>query len=80
MDEVHRYLALAHKLADAAGTVIRPYFRTDLDIETKADESPVTIADREAERIMRTLITAEYPNHGIRGEEFSEKSICFCTR
>ena len=74
MDEAHRYLALAHKLADAAGTITRPYFRTDLDIETKADESPVTIADREAERIMRTLITAEYPDHGIRGEEFPEKS------
>jgi inositol-phosphate phosphatase/L-galactose 1-phosphate phosphatase/histidinol-phosphatase len=73
MDEASRYLALAHRLADAAGAVIRPYFRADLEIITKADESPVTIADREAERAIRAIIEAECPDHGIRGEEFPEK-------
>ncbi len=72
MDESGCYLAIAHRLADAAGEIIRTYFRTELNIETKADESPVTIADREAERAMRAIIEAEAPGHGIRGEEFPE--------
>ena len=73
MDEAGRYLALANRLADAAGEIIRPHFRADLDIEIKADESPVTIADREAERAMRAIIEAECPDHGILGEEFPPK-------
>ena len=73
MEEAERYLALAGRLADAAGPVIRPYFRADIHIDTKADESPVTIADREAERAMRAIIEAECPDHGIRGEEFPLK-------
>jgi inositol-phosphate phosphatase/L-galactose 1-phosphate phosphatase/histidinol-phosphatase len=74
MEDASRYLALAHRLADAASGIIRPYFRADLEIETKADDSPVTIADREAERAMRAIIEAECPEHGIRGEEFPEKT------
>ena len=73
MNEAGRYEALAQRLADAAGAIIRPYFRADLNIETKADESPVTIADREAEQAMRAIIEAECPEHGIRGEEFPFK-------
>ena len=73
MDDASRYLALAHRLADAAGEIIRPYFRADIEIITKDDESPVTIADREAEWAMRVIIEAECPEHGIRGEEFPEK-------
>lgn len=74
MTQAGRYLALAGRLADAAGEIIRPYFRADLDIERKADESPVTIADREAEQAMRAIIEAECPDHGIRGEEFPAKA------
>ena len=73
MTEAGRYLALAERLADAAGEVIRPYFRAELNIESKADETPVTIADREAEQAMRAIIEAECPGHGIRGEEFSNR-------
>ena len=47
----------------------RRYFRTPVAVETKADASPVTIADREAEARMRELIEAAYPEHGILGEE-----------
>ena len=72
MDESSCYLAIAHRLADAAGEIIRTYFRTELNIETKADESPVTIADREAERAMRAIIEAEAPGHGIRGDSVPE--------
>ena len=56
--------------ADAAGSVIRPYFRAGLLADDKADDSPVTIADRTAEQTMRALIAARYPDHGILGEEF----------
>jgi histidinol phosphatase-like enzyme (inositol monophosphatase family) len=60
----------AGSLADAAGGVIRRYFRTAVAVDTKPDASPVTIADREAETAMRDLIKATFPDHGIHGEEF----------
>jgi inositol-phosphate phosphatase/L-galactose 1-phosphate phosphatase/histidinol-phosphatase len=59
----------AHRLADVAAAVVGRYYRTAVSVETKADASPVTIADREAERAMRELIRASYPEHGIEGEE-----------
>lgn len=64
------YIDLAHALADAAGTVIRGYFRTPVTVLDKADDSPVTIADRESEAAMRALINAQAPGHGIYGEEY----------
>ena len=63
-------IALAERLADAAGAAIRPYFRASFDVETKSDQSPVTIADRAAEQAMRALLAAEAPRDGIAGEEF----------
>lgn len=63
------FIDLAHQLADAAATVIRQYFRTPVAVDDKADESPVTIADRQAELVMRDLVQATYPDHGIIGEE-----------
>jgi len=67
-------LALALRLADAAGAAIRPHFRTGIGAERKADASPVTIADREAEEAMRRILTAEVPRDGVIGEEFGEKA------
>jgi inositol-phosphate phosphatase/L-galactose 1-phosphate phosphatase/histidinol-phosphatase len=64
------FIDLAERLADAAGAVIRPYFRSGLAVEAKADASPVTRADREAEAAMRALIEESYPGHGIIGEEY----------
>ncbi len=63
-------LALANAMADAARGIIRPHFRKRLAIDSKADSSPVTIADRETEATMRRLIETAFPTHGIRGEEF----------
>jgi inositol-phosphate phosphatase/L-galactose 1-phosphate phosphatase/histidinol-phosphatase len=62
-------IELAHRLADAAGAVIRPYFRQRVAIIDKADASPVTIADQESETAMRQLIAQRFPEHGIIGEE-----------
>jgi len=68
--ELDQCLDLALGLADAAGEVIRPYFRQPLTVDDKADLTPVTIADRAAERAMRSLIESRFPEHGIVGEEF----------
>ena len=68
--EPDAFLAFALSLADAAGEVIRPYFRKPLAIRDKADLTPVTAADRVAEETMRALIEERFPEHGILGEEF----------
>jgi len=64
------FLGLAGRLAEAGRAVARQYFRQGLAVEDKADESPVTRADREAETAMREIIAAAYPGHGVHGEEF----------
>jgi inositol-phosphate phosphatase/L-galactose 1-phosphate phosphatase/histidinol-phosphatase len=63
------HLALAEELADAAGAVVRRYFRQKIAVDDKSDLTPVTVADREAEAAMRRLIEARFPEHGIFGEE-----------
>ncbi len=63
------FVALAHRLADAAGEIARRHFRTRLAVDTKPDHTPVTIADRDAEAAMRELIAREAPGHGVFGEE-----------
>lgn len=70
MVSLSEFKMFAEQLADAAGAVIRPYFGMTVDVETKADQSPVSIADREAEAAIRALITAHFPDHGIFGEEY----------
>lgn len=70
-------LAFANKLADAAGEVIRPWFRVRLDVVDKghgrAGYDPVTEADREGEAAMRRLIAEKYPLHGVIGEEHGQE-------
>lgn len=65
-------IALAHRLADVAGAVVAPYFRSGLQSERKADASPVTLADRAAEEAMRTILTAEVPRDAVVGEELGD--------
>jgi histidinol phosphatase-like enzyme (inositol monophosphatase family) len=62
----------AAELAWQAGKLTLRYFQTDVTTELKADDSPVTVADRQAERLMRELIEARYPDHSILGEEEGE--------
>ena len=57
-----------------SNTEVMKWFRTSLSVETKSDQSPVTIADRKVEEILRKKISKDYPNHGIIGEEFGEDS------
>ncbi len=67
-------VALANRLADAAGAAIRPLFRGDWAAETKADKSPVTEADRAAEAAMRAILEAERKDDGIIGEEYGRSN------
>ncbi|XP_020269573.1 bifunctional phosphatase IMPL2, chloroplastic-like [Asparagus officinalis] len=68
-EEVDGFVAVANKVADAAGEVIRKYFRQKFDILDKDDLSPVTIADRNAEESMVSIILEKFPSHAIFGEE-----------
>ena len=70
MTELNEFKKFAAHLADISGKVIKPFFRTPIAIEQKNDKSPVTIADKNAEEIMRKEIEKEFPEHGIIGEEF----------
>ena len=79
-DQIEILTRFAGRLADASGAVILPYFRTEMPVDDKADlwggakgYDPVTEADRNAEAAIRALIEAEYPGHGILGEEHGEK-------
>ncbi|WP_166418628.1 inositol monophosphatase family protein [Cochlodiniinecator piscidefendens] len=56
-------------IAETAAIEARKYFRGQLGIEFKADESPVTHADKAVEAVVRDMISAQFPDHGIFGEE-----------
>jgi len=68
--------AFIGRLATASGETILPFFRTSLSVDDKGaahDFDPVTEADRAAEAVMRRLIKANFPKHGIVGEEFGNE-------
>ncbi|MCZ8150568.1 MAG: histidinol-phosphatase [Roseomonas sp.] len=72
MADAADFLSVAEEAADLAGRVIRPLFRSALLVEAKGDASPVTEADRAAERAIRDLLAARLPSHGVIGEEYGE--------
>src|SRR5215813_2215817 len=57
-----------------AGRVTLGYFQAGVAVERKGDNSPVTIADRQSEQTLRTLINRYWPDHGIIGEEFGRNT------
>ena len=63
------WIDLIEELAGESGKLILRYFGSQIHVERKADKSPVTVADREAEDLMRRIIEARYPEHQVRGEE-----------
>lgn len=64
------YRAFMTELAERSGDFIRPHFGSPtLAVETKADASPVTLADKGAEELLRQLIAKKFPTHGLIGEE-----------
>jgi histidinol-phosphatase len=62
-------LAAARAAADAAAQVIARHYRGTFAIETKADQTPVTIADREAEAAIKRVLKLQFPDHAYYGEE-----------
>ena len=69
--EISPRLSLAIAAGKDAGRLTLGYFQQDnFRVERKADASPVTIADRSAEQLLREQIAAAFPRDGILGEEF----------
>ncbi len=64
-----RALHVAKQAALAAAAVIAPHYRAGVAIETKADQTPVTVADREAEAVIKRTLKATFPDHAFYGEE-----------
>lgn len=67
--ELRELMEFAHRLAWEAGKITMRYYRTGIVPDSKADDSPVTVADRESERYLRSAILESYPDHAILGEE-----------
>lgn len=72
-DLLGKRMEFAAEAAWQAGKCTLPYFQTRIEPEWKVDGSPVTIADKEAETVLRGLVQKAFPEDGIVGEEFNEK-------
>ena len=73
--ETEEFSKFVNSLADDASKTSMHYFRKKIEIEIKDDESPVTLADKETEQVLRESIRKEYPDHGILGEEYENEKI-----
>jgi len=73
VSDLRHLLDFAVDAAREAGRFTLRHFRRGLKVERKADDSPVTAADRGAEELLRRRIEKHFPDHGIVGEEFGEK-------
>jgi histidinol-phosphatase len=72
--ELSSLLDFAQDSSFNAGRLTLNYFQTQVAVERKADNSPVTVADKRAEAYLREVIGRAYPDHAIIGEEFPVKS------
>lgn len=68
-------LAFANQLADTSRNIILNALANPIEFETKSDSSPVTIIDQNVEQALRELIHANYPEHGILGEEYASENL-----
>lgn len=66
----YRALEAAVEAARAAGTIALKYFRGGFEVALKADDTPVTQADREAEQAIVEILRRAFPDYGVLGEEF----------
>jgi myo-inositol-1(or 4)-monophosphatase len=72
-----KLIQFAHRLADASGAAIRPFFRQRIEVTHKQGQhrfDPVTEADRGGERAIRAILDRERPDDAILGEEYGEKA------
>lgn len=62
-------LRAALRAAEQSAELIRHYYQGNFSVEIKADQTPVTVADREAEGVIRKILLESFPDHGFFGEE-----------
>jgi histidinol-phosphatase len=65
-----QYIQAVAEVAKLAGDFAMSYYGKAMRVDTKQDGSPVTLADRGAERLAREWIESRFPQDGILGEEF----------
>ncbi len=79
--EYNSEIKLIQEMARASQKVVLEHFQSDFNVEWKPDNTPVTIADKKAEEVIREIINRETPDYGIVGEEFGttgfEKKRCW---
>lgn len=71
-----KYLEFITETAYLAGRLTLGHFQTEIQPEFKSDNSPVTLADRKAEQLIRSRIEKAYPDHAVLGEEFGSQGDC----
>ena len=69
------FLSTALDAARAAADVIRRYYQRNIEVTIKADKSPVTQADVETERVIRSILSKQFPDHGFYGEETGQNAL-----
>src|SRR5262245_31752630 len=72
MENLQSYFPVLSELSLKAGAIVRRHFNAAVEFERKADDSPVTKADREVELFLRESLEKRYPEYSILGEEFGE--------
>jgi histidinol-phosphatase len=69
------FLTTALEAARAAADVIRRYYQRNVEVTIKSDKSPVTQADVESERVIRSILSKQFPEHGFYGEETGQNAL-----
>ncbi len=71
---INDLISFSNLLAEESAKITMSYFRKEIQIEDKSDNTPVTIADKKAELKIREIINKKFPNHGILAEEFEHQN------
>ena len=71
---IREYVDFATNAAFQAGQLTLAHFKAGVSVDRKPDASPVTVADRGSEELLRRLIEKRFPDHGLFGEEMGESS------
>lgn len=72
MEDLTKIFSILNEINLQAGAIVRRYYGAPIEVERKADQSPVTEADREVERFIRGALAKHFPSHGLYGEEYGE--------
>jgi inositol-phosphate phosphatase/L-galactose 1-phosphate phosphatase/histidinol-phosphatase len=74
LSDISSYLSFAKKLSNTSEGILKKTPSNRIKINFKSDKSPVTKIDMEIERKLRSMINKRFPDHGIFGEEYKNKS------